>query len=190
MLASSYCQIWCLRVFGHAATSLLLAHHQIPHIALANRQLRAIITDHIDLLSETIRTGSPLNYPEILRQSKDKAEQEKTLHEFYGAFKAEILITATDLDEIPSGYGPFGLCKTNPIPTKDIAGSNEYLSKLQLISRDSLSWERVGATTSEVTDGMVDMYQIKSDDVDLVLVYICPYHKKNSERPPDGFLLC
>jgi hypothetical protein len=35
-----------ITVFG-AATSLLLAHHQIPHIALANHQLRTIITDQI-----------------------------------------------------------------------------------------------------------------------------------------------
>jgi hypothetical protein len=33
------------------------------------------------------------------------------------------------------------------------------------------------------------MYSISCEGVDLGMVYLCPYHKKNSEKAPEGFRL-
>ena len=161
-------------------------------LAKNNDKAANLLDVHIDLLSETIRNGSPINYQGMmlnLEEQKDKEVALSKFNELYGAYKAETLMTASVGDEILSGYGPFGLCATNPIPTENIAGSNNYLGQLILKGRQNLSWERLGSTSSDTTDGMIDIYQIKSDNTDIAILYICPYHKKNSERPPDGFLL-
>ena len=95
-----------------------------------------------------------------------------------------------DTDDIPKGYGPFGLCKTNPIPTRGIPGSNEYLSQLRTKDGRSIESSRIGSTTAEdVTSGAVDMYSISSEGESLGTVYLCPYHKKNSGKAPEGFRL-
>ena len=95
-----------------------------------------------------------------------------------------------DTDDIPQGYGPFGLCKTNPVPTRSVPGSNEYLSRLRTKDGRPIESSRIGSTSApDVTSGMVDMYSISSGDVNLGTVYLCPYHKKNSGKAPEGFRL-
>ena len=42
----------------------------------------------------------------------------------------EVLTRAPYYDKSPNGKGPFGLCKTNPIPTNGPVGELAYLSKL------------------------------------------------------------
>ena len=95
-----------------------------------------------------------------------------------------------DTDDIPQGYGPFGLCKTNPVPTRSVPGSNEYLSRLRTKDGRPIESSRIGSMSApDVTSGMVDMYSISSGDVNLGTVYLCPYHKKNSGKAPEGFRL-
>ncbi len=95
-----------------------------------------------------------------------------------------------ETDDIPKGYGPFGLCKTNPIPTRGIPGSYKYLSRLRTSGGHTIESSRTGSTSAEdVTSGMIDMYSISSGGVGLGTVYICPYHTRNSEKAPDGFRL-
>lgn len=96
-----------------------------------------------------------------------------------------------DTDDIPKGYGPFGLCATNPIPTRDVSGSNEYLSRLRTKDGRPVEVSPIKCSTSakDVTSGMIDMYHISSGGVDLGWVYLCRYHKKNSEKAPEGFHL-
>ena len=97
---------------------------------------------------------------------------------------------AVDSDDIPSGYGPFGLCKTNPVPTSNILGSKEYLSRLRTIDGQPVESFRRGSTSAkDVTNGMIDMYQISLNGEMLGTVFICPYHSRNSGKAPDGFRL-
>lgn len=105
-------------------------------------------------------------------------------------YQVETRKDGVDTDDIPNGYGAFGLCKTNPIPTRGVPGSNEYLSRLRTKDGRSIESSRRGSTSApEVTSGMIDMYSISSEGSSLGTVYLCPYHKKNSEKAPEGFLL-
>lgn len=99
-----------------------------------------------------------------------------------------IYSTGTRMDEIPGGYGEYGLTATNPIPTVSARCSDHYLEMLRYGGRP-VQAHRVGSTKSDVTPGMVDMYRLSCDGREIGTVYICPYHKKNSHKAPKGFSL-
>ncbi len=103
-------------------------------------------------------------------------------------YQVESRKDGVDTDDIPKSYGPFGLCKTNPVPTRGIPGSMEYLSQLRTKDGRSIESSRIGSTTAEdVTSGAIDVYSISSGGVDVGTIYLCPYHKKNSAKAPEGF---
>lgn len=122
---------------------------------------------------------------------KKKEEQEAA--ELLNAiiqYQVESRKDGVDTDEIPNGYGPFGLSKTNPIPTRGVPGSNEYIARLRTKDGRSVESSRLGSTSAkDVTSGMIDMYNVSSGGVSLGTVYLCPYHKRNSEKAPEGFRL-
>ena len=120
------------------------------------------------------------------KEDQEAAEQLKALIQY----QVESRKDGVDTDDIPKGYGPYGLCKTNPVPTRGIPGSNEYLSRLRTKDGRSIENSRIGSTSAEdVTSGAIDMYSITSEGVSLGTVYLCPYHKRNSGKAPEGFRL-
>ena len=124
-------------------------------------------------------------------RSKKKDEQETAeLLKALIQYQLDSSKDGVDTDDIPEGYGPYGLCKTNPIPTHGIFGSNEYLSQLRTKDGRTIESSRIGSTGApDVTSGSIDMYRISSEGVDLGTVYLCPYHKRNSIKAPEGFVL-
>ncbi len=94
----------------------------------------------------------------------------------------------THVDKIPNGYGEYGLVTTNPVPTVSIRGSESYLAYLRY-SGQTVEFARMGSTSSDVTPGQVDIYQISCRGREISTIYICPYHKKNSKIAPKGFSL-
>lgn len=120
------------------------------------------------------------------KEKQEAAELLKTIIQY----QVESRKDGVDTDDIPKGYGPYGLCKTNPVPTRGIHGSNEYLSRLRTRDGRLIENSRIGSTSApDVTSGMVDMYSISSGDVSLGTVYLCPYHNRNSGKAPEGFRL-
>jgi hypothetical protein len=96
-----------------------------------------------------------------------------------------------DSDEIPGGFGEFGYSVNNPIPTNGIMGSNTYLSRLKLISGNIESeWGRTGPRVAENIENVIDEYQLSSPSGErIAVIYISPYHRRNSEKAPNGFKL-
>lgn len=91
-------------------------------------------------------------------------------------------------DEIPNGYGEYGLCKTNPVPTISIQCAGRYLSRLRFRG-NPVDANRLGSTSSDVTPGSIDVYKLSVSDQDVATIFICPYHKRNSRKAPNGFTL-
>lgn len=117
-------------------------------------------------------------------------KRKKALMDIVLPHEVESRTRAVDTDEIPSGYGPFGLCKTNPIPIESIFKADEYLSKLRTNDRRKVEASRLGSTSApDVTSGMIDIYRISVDGTERAIIYVCPYHNRNSTRAPDGFFL-
>ena len=120
------------------------------------------------------------------KEDQEAAELLKALIQY----QVESRKDGVDTDDIPKGYGPYGLCETNPVPTQGIPGSNEYLSRLRTKDGRSIESSRIGSTIAEdVTSGAIDMYSITSRGVSIGTVYLCPYHKRNSGKAPEGFRL-
>jgi hypothetical protein len=121
-----------------------------------------------------------------------KRKEEKEAMEFLAMLakhQADARQGAVDADELPNGVGPFGLVKTNPIPTRNVRGSDDYLSRLRTMRGTRLEAQRVGSTSAEeITSGMIDMYVVSADGQE-VRLYLCPYHKRTSGKAPDGFIL-
>lgn len=137
-----------------------------------------------------MKTGEQDGLFDFFGGKKRKEEKEAMeLLSMFAQHQAESRQGAVDADELPSGVGPFGLVKTNPIPTRNVRGSEDYLSRLRTIRGTRLETQRVGSTSAkEITSGMIDMYVVRADGQE-VRLYICPYHKRTSGKAPDGFIL-
>lgn len=68
-------------------------------------------------------------------------------------FQVEARADGVEADDIPKAYGPFGLCKKNPIPTRSVVGSNAYVESLRTkeTKKDGrrVSANRPGSTSAE-----------------------------------------
>ena len=56
------------------------------------------------------------------KKKKEEAEAAELLKAIM-QFQVEARADGVDIDDIPKAYWPFGLCKTNPIPTRSVVGS-------------------------------------------------------------------
>jgi len=120
-----------------------------------------------------------------------KKKNEDPMDDLLKAFAEGIAESGLSVDELPGGYGDFGLVKTNPIPTNFSFGSDEYLSQIRTIEGNSIKFSRLGSVSAEnFPDSPVDMYQIESlNGKKLAVFYLCMYHKRNSNKAPEGFYL-
>ncbi len=96
-----------------------------------------------------------------------------------------------ETDEIPRSYGEFGHEITNPIPTHTLFGSTKYLAHLRLPDGAKVDYEREGSSlVSSDSTKPIDIYRIMHPDgTEVATLYLCPYHKRNSEKVPEGFTL-
>lgn len=99
--------------------------------------------------------------------------------------------SGVDSDEIPGGEGEFGYAATNPIPTKGISGSEQYLSMLRTTSGSRVAWQRIGSLTVKNIEQPIDKYLIKDSKTgqEVGIIHLSPYHRRNSSKAPLGLYL-
>ena len=97
--------------------------------------------------------------------------------------------TGTDQDEMPEGYGEFGLEITNPIPTASIPDSYFYLDRLRTLSGEKITYDRIGGMKAPNIKHTVDGYSISANGKQIAIIYICAYNKKTSSKAPKSFKL-
>jgi hypothetical protein len=85
----------------------------------------------------------------------------------------------------------FGLVPEKPIftlATEIIDGQRAYLGKLRTLNGDKITWKRIGSTSVEGINGMIDIYEIFLPSGDLYrTVYINMYGARTSKAAPAGF---
>ena len=119
-------------------------------------------------------------------QSAPGAGQLKELFDAMNDLSAD----GCDTDEILGAEGEFGYDLSNPVPTKTTFGSRSYLGRLRTENGDYVQHERIGSFSSPASDMPVDGYEMRdSDGNDLGVIYISPYHRRNSEKAPHGLRL-
>lgn len=90
---------------------------------------------------------------------------------------------------IDGGYGEYGLDITNPIPVDSIDSSFAYLEKLRTMNGSKITYKRKGSTIITSIKKPIDAFEIFEDDKLITTIYINPYNKYNSQKPPKGFTL-
>jgi len=96
----------------------------------------------------------------------------------------EILRRAPYYDRDPNGTGPFGLCKTNPIPVNGPVGELAYLSKLLTEGGERILFHRIGAVDN------IDIFEaVTFSGAQWAIFFLDLYHPKKSKLAPAGFKL-
>lgn len=92
-------------------------------------------------------------------------------------------------NEIPNGYGEFGLTETNPVPVKGILANEAYLSQLRTLKGEELRWNRLGSTHAPNISSPIDIYHVTTKNgIDMGNIYISPYQNHTSTKAPKGFI--
>jgi len=95
----------------------------------------------------------------------------------------------TDKDEMPEGFGEFGLEITNPIPASSIPDGYFYLNRLRTQSGSQITYDRIGGMKAPNIKHTIDAYKISAKGKQVAIIYICAYNKKTSSKAPKGFKL-
>lgn len=94
-----------------------------------------------------------------------------------------------DADEVAQGIGEFGFDPTNPIPVRGILSNDLYLERLRTSDGRAIQFERLRSLTVSNVFGNVDEYEISQAGRTLAKLYLSPYNRRISSRPPEGFLM-
>jgi hypothetical protein len=123
--------------------------------------------------------------------SSSNSSQQDPMLELMKAFNDDIQTKGLSVDELPNGQGEFGLVKTNPIPTNTAFGSDAYLKKLRTPDGKPIKFSRIGSFSVDLFPGTsIDGYSIESASGEkLPTLWLCMYHKRNSNKAPKGFRL-
>jgi hypothetical protein len=127
-------------------------------------------------------------YEYILSKNK-KASELNNLLEITREFSKSSNPAGTDKDEMPEGYGEFGLEITNPIPVSSIPDGYFYLNRLRTVNESEITYNRIGNMAAPNINHPIDGYDIFANGRQIATIYICPYNKKTSNRAPKGFKL-
>jgi hypothetical protein len=109
-------------------------------------------------------------------------EEQKKLYDLMSKMNEEG--SGTEDNEIPEGYGEFGLEVTNPVPTNTVFGSTSYLGRLRTLDGVKVTYMNA-PNILQIIDG----YRIFANGKQIATLYICPYNKRNSTKAPNGFKL-
>ena len=91
-------------------------------------------------------------------------------------------------DEIPGGYGEYGITITNPVPVNGIPSNEKYLRKLVTSDNLSITWNRRGSGRANNIDNPIDIYNITDENGnERATIYISPYHPATSTKAPKGY---
>ena len=111
-------------------------------------------------------------------------ESDEAQLELLDPLKREALKRAPHYDKDPKGTGPFGLCKTNPIPVNGPIGEVAYLSNVLTIAGERIMFHRIGAI------GNIDIFEaVTFSGSQWSIFFLDLYHPKKSKLAPDGFKL-
>jgi hypothetical protein len=128
---------------------------------------------------------------DFFKKENKKADWEKLMPaEMLDMIKEQIRSNpqACSSDVIPQGVGEFGLEKANPIPVYGIPSNEEYLNSLLLKDGSKFTHRRVGSLEVESIECPIDQYEIFDRQGETIcVIYLSPYHWKNSKRCPKGF---
>lgn len=107
--------------------------------------------------------------------------------------KETIRVMETNRTAQPDNEGDpeFGLVPEKPIftlATEIIDGQRAYLSKLRTLNGEKITWKRLGSTSADGINGMIDIYEtFLPSGAPYKTLYINMYGARTSKSAPEGF---
>ena len=126
-------------------------------------------------------------------KAPSSAAQFKEAAQRAAALQQDLAMSGCDTDELPNARGRFGYDETNPIPVHLPAGRNDYLRRLKLASGEGIQSTRIGSKSMpgvESQRGTIDIIEVQTlSGQPIATLYFSVYHRRNSLKAPDGFVL-
>jgi hypothetical protein len=117
-------------------------------------------------------------------------QQQRRLGELMQRVERTMAADGVDADAHPNGFGAFGRVATNPVPCRAGSGARAYLAALRAPDGTPALHERLGTTSSVNIPMPVEVHAMRHQDgSSLGRVFLSPYQKRTSSRPPEGLLL-
>lgn len=143
-------------------------------------------------------------------EEKQEIAKDETIYTQFASATADLLgDTSGDLvrlsrfsppnvgDQMPNGYGEFGLTPSNPIPLNFSTGSGQYLSSLGTESCRRVSFEFTDSVDSDVVPKEmrellsftkpIEVAVIYANGVEVATLYVLPCFTRDSSKAPRGF---
>jgi len=172
-----------LQLLLFALSVLLLPSHSAT--VVNNKETLNTYSDNRKNIMSLLGFFKPKKEKTVLEENPDLMQQ-KVLFDLLSGMCDD----GCDTDELPQSAGRFGYDITNPIPTHTVQGSTCYLEKLQTYDGEKIKYKRLGSCSSDISSHPIDLYKISHPNGEkLGEIYLSPYHKRNSEKPPTGFRL-
>jgi hypothetical protein len=101
-------------------------------------------------------------------------------------------LSDTEDNKVIGGYGIYGFDATNPIPTMSIPESYGWLMNLTTENDEEITYQRIGQCEAPNIKNGIDKYILFANGKELatIYIYVCPFSKINSLKPPEDFKLC
>ena len=143
---------------------------------------------HAELVKNKEIAMKVLAFVTICMNDKDfviNSEEDMPMLDMLVASYVQIEETAKENAEAENEYG---LVVSKPIYTQGIGGSHKYLDSLKTTLGEELTWERLGSTSAEGINGLIDIYVgTLPSGKEYKTLYINMYGSKNSTIIPKGF---
>ena len=98
-------------------------------------------------------------------------------------------INDTENNQIIGAKGKYGFDITNPIPTKSILHSYDWLKNLTTDNDVEVTYKRIYSSSSPNIKNSIDVYELFADEIKIATMYVSPYTNINSTKAPQGFKL-
>jgi hypothetical protein len=99
----------------------------------------------------------------------------------------EVPEPAKIIHDIPHEMDEYGYGPKNPIPTKSLSGTTEYLDNLITLEGDHIDYKFLGKKEIPDVPTPIDEYAIMHRGREIAILYFNAHTMINSTRPPKGF---
>lgn len=159
---------------AHIITSLQVKHGELVINKDIVKQVLAYVTINMSNNAFKLETEEDMAAISLIAESFSQAEQVRSEN-------AEA--AAQNLDD-----PEYGLVVNKPIYTNGVRGSNSYLASLKTTLGETLTWNRLGSTSVEGVNGIIDIYESHlPSGKPYKTLYLNMYGSTNSNKIPKGF---
>lgn len=158
----------------HIITSLQVKHGDLIKSKGVAQKALAFVTINMGNNEFSIESEEDLSALDFMAEAFQQMEEAKSQN----------IDAANDNLDDPE----YGLVVTKPIYTNGVNGSYAYLDELKTTLGEKLTWDRIGSTSAEGVNGMVDIYKSSlPSGKPYKTLYVNMYGSTNSEKIPKGF---